>query len=112
MNIRVLSFLASMLVAAGVLAQPAAQTLTPVQKADVRRIIEAWLECEECTEGQLNAVVRLGQVAVPTLSATLSGGPSVAKRSELGQHLLETYRKLKEYERKHPEARVSMTEDE
>jgi len=86
--------------------------MTPEQKAEARRAIVAWLECEECTEGQLEAVVKLGAAAVPSLAASLREGPSPANREVLRRNLIANYRELKEYERSHPEARVAMTEEE
>lgn len=86
--------------------------LTPEQKAEARRTIVAWLECEECTEGQLEAVVKLGAAAVPSLAASLREGPSQANREVLRRNLAATYRELKEYERTHPEAKVTLSEEE
>lgn len=87
-------------------------TLTPQQAAEARRTIVTWLECEECTEGELEAVVKLGPVVVPSLVAILREGPSRASRESLRRHLISTYEKLKQYERTHPEAKVPMSEEE
>jgi hypothetical protein len=86
--------------------------LTSDQKAEARRTIIAWLECEECTEGQLEAVVKLGAAAVPSLAASLREGPSQASREVYRRNLAATYRELKDYERTHPEAHVTMSEEE
>lgn len=85
---------------------------TSEQTAEVRRIIVTWLECEECTAGELEAVVKLGTVAVPALAEVLHGGPSQASRELLRRHLITTYRELKKYETTHPEAKVAMSEEE
>lgn len=87
-------------------------SLTAEQAAQARRTIVRWLECEECTEGELAAVLELGRVAVPTLSATLIEGPSPARDEEQRQHLLELYRRQVEYARTHPAARPTLSEDE
>lgn len=87
-------------------------TLPPEQSTQARRTIVTYLECEECEEGELEAVMKLGQYAVPTLAATLREGPSPASRELLRRQLLDTYQKLKEYERTHPNAKVSQSEEE
>ena len=40
-----------------------------------RGIVEAWLLCEECIEGELDSVVALGDQAVPPLQRALKGPP-------------------------------------
>lgn len=94
--------------------QPGAQApqLSPDAAADARRKIVAWLECEECESGELEAVVKLGETAVPTLSATLRDGPSPAARERLRLHLVETYRQLKTQAATRAEAKVDMTEEQ
>jgi hypothetical protein len=62
-------------------------TLSPEQAAAARRTIERWLECDECVDGELEAVLRLGPTAVPTLVATLRAGVSPARRAELDREL-------------------------
>ena len=47
----------------------------PEQAVQARRTIVNYLECEECRSGEAEAVVKLGQLAVPTLAATLLEGP-------------------------------------
>lgn len=86
--------------------------LTPEEAAEARRTIIAWMECEECTDGELEVVVKLGKTAIPSLSAILGRGPSQSKREVLRRHLVKSYQKLKYYETTHPEAKVPMNEDE
>ena len=50
---------------------------------DVARLILAWLECDECTAGELDSVVALRDEAVPTLARALAEGPSGARVAEL-----------------------------
>jgi HEAT repeat protein len=57
--------------------------------ADAR--IAAWLDCDECGEGQLAAVVELGDAVVPSLAATLRDGLSPAYRKRLELRLREHY---------------------
>lgn len=84
----------------------------PRQKELVLRIITEWLECEECTEGQLDKVVEMGSTAVPTLRAVLAKGPSQTRRGELQQHLKETYRKMQAHAKKNPDVKLPMSERE
>jgi hypothetical protein len=89
---------------AGTAGQP-----SPEEAANARRQIVAWLECEECETGELEAVVKLGQTAVPTLAATLREGPSPAAREKLRLHLVDTYAKLKGQTR--PESKIDTSEE-
>jgi len=88
------------------------ERLTPEEAAQARRTISAWFECEECEEGQLEAVVKLGPVVTPSLAATLRQGPSPAKLEELRRHLIANYRILKDYQKTHPETEVPMNQQE
>src|SRR5947209_11444713 len=54
----------------------------PTAAEDARRVIVAWLECEECGDGELAAVVKLGEAAVPSLVAPLRDGPAPARREQ------------------------------
>src|SRR5688572_13230850 len=85
--------------------------LSPEQALTLRKTIMTYLECEECEQGELEAVVKLGQTAVPTLSATLRDGPSDANRELLRRQLSDTYKRLKEYEKTHPDSKVSQSEE-
>lgn len=92
-------------------AESARPSLSPEQAAEARRIIVRWLECEECESGELEAVVRLGNTAVPTLAATLRGGPSPASREKLRRHLVSTYSRLRKEGETHREMRLSQSEE-
>jgi hypothetical protein len=94
------------------LAQDAPRDLPPDQAAEVRQAVVAWLECEECEEGQLEAVKKLGTNAVPTLGATLERGPSAASRERVRRHLEDSYGKIAEYVKKNPEEKLEVSEDE
>lgn len=87
-------------------------SLPPEQAAQARRAIVNYLECEECNAIEVEAVVKLGQVAVPTLVATLSKGPPRTNLEVYRRHLTARYRELKEYERTHPEVRLPTTEEQ
>lgn len=85
-------------------------SLKPEQAAQIRRILVAWLECEECNHGELRAVVRLGPVVLRSLAASLKEGPSPASRESLRRHLIATYRGLKKSELPDSRARVTLSE--
>jgi hypothetical protein len=65
----------------------AAPAPTPEQATEARRVLVAWFECEECWDGELEAVLALGKRAVPQLAATLDGGLSPATRAALEDQL-------------------------
>lgn len=86
--------------------------LPPEQAAQARRVIVNYLECEECKVEQIEAVIKLGQIAVPTLVATLREGPPRTNLEVFRRHLIARYRELKEYERTHPQVKVPGTEEQ
>ena len=90
--------------------RPAAST--PTATADIRPVIVAWLECEECGDGELTAVVKLGEAAVPSLVATLRDGPSPASREQHRRHLVATYADLKRFAAGRPDRKLIASEDE
>lgn len=90
----------------------AATELPPEKSLEVRKAVVTWLECEECTDGELERLLRYGELAVPTLGAVLERGPSPASLEEYRLHLEASYRKLVEYSRTHSEVKIDQTEDE
>jgi hypothetical protein len=88
------------------------QEMPAGQALEVRQAVVAWLECEECTEGQLEGVLKLGALAVPSLGAALERGPSPASLERNQIHLEQTYRNLVEYARTHDEVKVELKEEE
>jgi Mg2+ and Co2+ transporter CorA len=90
----------------------AAPELTPEQSLEVRKAVVAWLECEECTDGELDRLARYGELAVPTLGAVLERGPSPATLENYRLHLESSYRKLVEYSRTHDDVKIDQSEDE
>lgn len=85
--------------------------VTPQQAVQIRHTIINYLECEEC-EDQFESVVKLRELAVPSLAVTLHEGPSQVKLELLRRGLITNYRKLKEYEQTHPEVKVPGTEEQ
>jgi hypothetical protein len=77
---------------------------TPEESAAARRTIAAWLECEECKDGELDAVLALGPLATPTLAATLLDGPSPAARELARRELLARHAELVVWTASHPGA--------
>ena len=59
-------------------------------------IVRRWLLCDDCTAGELNAVVGMGGRAVPTLVAALAG-PSTAKRENVRRQIEESYARLAQF---------------
>jgi hypothetical protein len=90
----------------------AATELTPEQSLEVRKAVVSWLECEECTEGELEKLLRYGELAVPTLGAVLERGPSPASLERYRLHLESSYRNLIEYSRTHDEVKIDQSEEE
>jgi HEAT repeat protein len=99
---------------AGLLFQTAPPAPTPESRkaSEMRRSIDALMECDDCKESQEQAVQKLGPAAVPVLATLLREGPSPEKRELVRRHLLQAYQDLKDYEKEHPQAKVPMTEQE
>lgn len=100
------------LVAGSVSAQspkPAGKAQTAVE---MRHTVVAWLECGECEDGELEAVVALGEAIVPSLEASLERGPSAASHELLRRHLISTYQDLETYAQTHPEAKLPLSESD
>ena len=55
----------------------------PAQTSGSVDIVFRWLNCDECAPAHLQAVVDLGQQAVPMLTAALLKGPSAAVRASI-----------------------------
>jgi len=58
---------------------------------DAADAVGAWLNCEECEDGELNAVLALGDTALPSLRQALLQGPSAAELEEARSHLMASY---------------------
>lgn len=82
------------------------------READVRRIIVNWLECDVCTDGELDAIVALQEEAVPTLIAVLEGGPSPAKLAQAERGLRASYSDITAYAEAHPDRGIVVTQTE
>jgi hypothetical protein len=59
----------------------------------------------------MEAVVKLGGVAVPSLAASLEKGPAPASLELVRRQLIANYKELTEYAKTHPEVKISMSMD-
>jgi len=57
-------------------------TLAARRAVEERRTVDEWLLCEECTDGELDSVIALGDRAVPLLDSALKG-PSPDRRANM-----------------------------
>jgi hypothetical protein len=72
----------------------------------------AYFECEDCLDGERDALIRLGPVIVPSLAASLRGGPPPASRETLRAHLVDTYAELRTYSLTHPDNASDWSEEQ
>lgn len=73
--------------------------------------LSTWLDCEECTSKQLNAVVHIGPPAIPFLKLALNSGPSQVRLAQLQLHLRQQFTTLQKYRRtSHAESKISLNE--
>jgi len=86
--------------------------LSPEEKTEVSQAVIAWLECEECDDGELNALKKYGKLAVPTLIATLAKGPSPASLELMRRGLEVRYNNLVEYAKSHRNIKVAQSKDD
>ena len=94
------------LLVAGAVHPAFGQPLPPAGTA----VVDKWLECEDCIDGELQALVKLGTPAVPSLGAALRSGPPQNKRTAYQTQLSATYQQAVAYAKTHPEAPVPTTE--
>jgi len=91
---------------------PTPKQPTTAEQQRAKDALVTWLECEECTDGELEAVVGCGRMILPSLVRTLELGPAPAQTERLRLHLEKTYDQLVAYEKTHPEAKVGMSRSE
>jgi hypothetical protein len=83
--------------------------------ADSANVVEAlvtWFECEECQAGELAAVTKYGQSAVPSLISVLRGGLSPAKRELVKRQLEERHDTLTAAARRNPHLKLASTKEQ
>ena len=95
-------------------AAPDAQAVSAtVEQAEAaRQALVEWFECEECEEGQMQAVVKYGQTVVPSLRSALISGASPASRELLRRELATRYDELRKYQETHPYAKVASSKEQ
>jgi hypothetical protein len=74
--------------------------MTPEESAQALGALTTWLECEECEEGELEAVRKYGEAVVPNLAAVASGGLAPASRALVREQLEARYDALAEQGRR------------
>ena len=88
------------------------QTMPQGQSEAARVALVEWFECEECEEGQLQAVVKHGERLVPLLKAALLEGAAPASEELLRLDLERRYDELRRNQEAHPGAKVASTKEE
>lgn len=91
----------------------ASESIQPPSAAvEVMRTVLNWLECEECIDGELKAVIRLHKIAVPPLSSALREGPSRSSRETYRNELIVSYTRMANYLDSKTNKLLAMTLDE
>jgi hypothetical protein len=85
---------------------------SPSDTANVMRTVLTWLECEECIDGELKAVIRLHNIAVPHLSTALREGPSPSSLEIYRRELMRSYTRMVQYHGSTASSQLAMTPDE
>jgi hypothetical protein len=70
-----------------------------------RAVLDAWLTCIECTDGELDSLkaqATFHASTIDTLREDLLHGPSATRRARLAQQLTATYQLLAAYVASHP----------
>ena len=88
---------------------PSGQPPPPIE---AEAAVRAFSGCDECTNGELQAVVKLGASTAPILARTLLNGPTKERLEAHRQFLLKRYAVLKESEKTHKNAVVPQSQDE
>ncbi len=70
---------------------------TPTQVLEDSEVVERYLNCEDCLDGELEAVLELGEKASPILLEFLASGPSPETLRSTEKGLNETYAQMAEY---------------
>lgn len=86
--------------------------VTPEEATNARRAVVAWLECEECGDGELEAVLEHRNIVIPSLTASLNEGPSPATLQSFKSQLVKNYRNIQDYSKTHPDAKIKMNEED
>ncbi len=74
-----------------------------------RTALVDWLECEECTEDQLEKVLKHGSLLQPLLVSTLHQGAAPASQELYRRELEKRYDELIVYSKTHPHAKPTLS---
>jgi len=88
------------------------EKVSPAQAEVARQALVEWFECEECDEGQLEAVKGQGTLVVPLLRTALLKGAAPATHQLARQGLAARYDELLRYAETHSYAKPASTRDE
>ena len=93
-------------------APPPVVSAQPVLQPDLVRTLNGWMECEECTDAQLQAVARYGQPAIAPLADLLRNGPPSTAIAEREKAMRDRYKQQVRYAQTHPESKPPRSEDD
>lgn len=88
------------------------EKVTPAQAEVARQALVEWFECEECEEGQLEAVKAQGSLVVPLLRTALVKGAAPATHQLAREGLSARYDELQRYAETHSYAKPASTREE
>jgi hypothetical protein len=93
----------------------AAVALEPAPSAGQSRadqVVTAWLQCDDCQAGELQAVVRLGQSVAPRLAGILNDGLPAATRDRLRRELEVRHDELAAFGQRNAHARLASSKED
>ena len=91
---------------------PKAQdAMAPERAEEARQALVEWFECEECEEGQLQAVVKHGPPVIPLLRSALLRGTAPATRELMRRSLAKRYDELVRFQKTHPYSKVGSSKE-
>jgi len=92
--------------------KPTLPELTPTDSAAATEALVEWFECEECEQGELEAVTKYGGAVVPLLAAVVVRGASPASLELTRRELEKRYDELAAYQKTHPEVKLASNKEE
>ncbi len=88
------------------------EKISPEESAVAREALVDWLECEECTENQLEAVLEHSTNLQPMLLSALQKGVAPASRELYKRELEKRYDELVVYSKSHPNSKPTLPKQE
>ena len=77
-----------------------------------RELLDIWLTCEECSAGELDSIMRIGDRIVPRHSTALMDGPSDDAQQNYELQLREIYGERAARAQRNPDIQIRITESE